>query len=225
MIGLHLSFVISGVMMALMDWLSQKSGHEVAAAPHRPQRCRNIAGPRRSHGQAGAFLVNSRPGSLAPPPGNARISNHEEETDHRGDGDRGTVGRRRSRSGPGRRSRTRWRRPSRRRSGPHGPGPSLIRQVVERREHRPPVPYQGQAHAAIRGSSFHYPHGYSYRRWSTGQRLPMLFLTARYFFDDYSDLGFGPPPFGDCWVRYGSDLLLVDIRSGQVVDVIYGAFY
>ena len=85
--------------------------------------------------------------------------------------------------------------------------------------------YQGQAHAAIRGSSFHYPNGYSYRRWSTGQRLPMLFLTARYFFDDYSDYGFGPPPFGDRWVRYGPDLLLVDIRSGQVVDVIYGAFY
>jgi uncharacterized protein (TIGR00645 family) len=27
MVGLHLTFVVSGVMMALMDWLSQKSGH------------------------------------------------------------------------------------------------------------------------------------------------------------------------------------------------------
>ena len=27
MVGLHLTFVVSGVMMALMDWLGQKSGH------------------------------------------------------------------------------------------------------------------------------------------------------------------------------------------------------
>jgi uncharacterized protein (TIGR00645 family) len=27
MVGLHLTFVVSGVLMALMDWLGQKSGH------------------------------------------------------------------------------------------------------------------------------------------------------------------------------------------------------
>jgi uncharacterized protein (TIGR00645 family) len=27
MVGLHLTFVVSGVLMAVMDWLSQKSGH------------------------------------------------------------------------------------------------------------------------------------------------------------------------------------------------------
>lgn len=85
--------------------------------------------------------------------------------------------------------------------------------------------YQGHSHAAMRGPSFHYPRGYSYRRWGVGQRLPSLFLSSIYFFDDYGEFGFGPPPFGDRWVRYGPDLLLVEIGTGRVVDVVYGAFY
>jgi len=38
-------------------------------------------------------------------------------------------------------------------------------------------------------------------------------------------LGLGPPPHGFVWVRYGPDLLLVNRRTGRIVDVIYGAFY
>lgn len=85
--------------------------------------------------------------------------------------------------------------------------------------------YQGQSHARIHGPTFHYPAGYHYRRWGAGQFLPRLFLTSAFFFTDYADYGFGPPPFGDAWVRYGPDLLLVNIATGQIVDVIYGAFY
>jgi Ni/Co efflux regulator RcnB len=42
---------------------------------------------------------------------------------------------------------------------------------------------------------------------------------------DWADLGLPPPPPGDQWVRYGPDLLLVDVSTGQIVDVIYDAFY
>jgi Ni/Co efflux regulator RcnB len=55
--------------------------------------------------------------------------------------------------------------------------------------------------------------------------LPMLFLSAPYIFSDYNTYGFGPPPYGQQWVRYGPDLLLVDVRTGRVVNVIYGVFY
>ena len=35
-----------------------------------------------------------------------------------------------------------------------------------------------------------------------------------------------PPAYGPYrWVRYYNDALLVDIYSGQVVDVIYGFFW
>jgi Ni/Co efflux regulator RcnB len=34
-----------------------------------------------------------------------------------------------------------------------------------------------------------------------------------------------PPPPGFQWVRYGPDLLLVNVVTGQVADVAYGVFY
>jgi len=55
--------------------------------------------------------------------------------------------------------------------------------------------------------------------------LPALFLTSTYFYDDYGQLGLEGAPFGYRWVRYGPDLLLVQLGTGQVADVIYGAFY
>jgi Ni/Co efflux regulator RcnB len=77
----------------------------------------------------------------------------------------------------------------------------------------------------INVSPFRYPRGYRYRRFRAGLFLPRLFLSSAYFFNDYYDLGIGPPPRGYVWVRYGPDLLLVSRRTGRIVDVIYGAFY
>lgn len=72
---------------------------------------------------------------------------------------------------------------------------------------------------------FQYPRGYRYRRWSVGLLLPGLFLSSRYYYDDWYDLGMGPPPPGYRWVRYGPDLLLVQTGTRRIADVIYGAFY
>ncbi len=77
----------------------------------------------------------------------------------------------------------------------------------------------------IHGPAYRYPHGYRYRRWTIGLLLPALFLSSRYFYNDYAALGVGAPPYGYRWVRYGPDLLLVRTRTRKVVDVIYGAFY
>jgi Ni/Co efflux regulator RcnB len=46
-----------------------------------------------------------------------------------------------------------------------------------------------------------------------------------YFFADWARLGLEPPPPGTQWVRYGPDLLLVDVSNGQVIDVAYGVFF
>jgi Ni/Co efflux regulator RcnB len=55
--------------------------------------------------------------------------------------------------------------------------------------------------------------------------LPSLFLAPSYYYDSWYDLGVGAPPPGYRWVRYGPDLLLVQVRTGRIADVIYGAFY
>jgi Ni/Co efflux regulator RcnB len=38
-------------------------------------------------------------------------------------------------------------------------------------------------------------------------------------------MGLSGPPYGYRWVRYGPDLLLVEVATGRIVDVIQGAFY
>lgn len=85
--------------------------------------------------------------------------------------------------------------------------------------------YRGRYHRAIRAPAFRYPRGYGYRHWARGDYLPSIFLSAPFFFYDYYDLGVAPPPPGYRWVRYGPDLLLVDIYTGYVVDVVYDVFY
>ena len=58
-----------------------------------------------------------------------------------------------------------------------------------------------------------------------GMMLPSLFLAPAYYYADWAALGLPPPQPGFQWVRYGPDLLLVNVETGQVVDAVYGAFY
>ena len=85
--------------------------------------------------------------------------------------------------------------------------------------------YRGQQRQTIHRGDYRYPNGWGYRRWNNGQILPFLFLSQSYFFSDYYNYGFGPPPYGYVWVRYGPDLLLVNRRTGRIREVIYGVFY
>jgi Ni/Co efflux regulator RcnB len=92
---------------------------------------------------------------------------------------------------------------------------------------RPPHHFlsQGRWRPSIRGPVFRYPPGFAYRRWAAGATLPPLFLSSPYFYDNYAPLGLGPPPAGYRWVRYGPDLLLVNVVTGRIADVVDGAFY
>ena len=102
---------------------------------------------------------------------------------------------------------------------PAGRPPQQVRPPTYHPGHRPP------SFRPIHRPSFQYPRGWHYRRWHVGLVLPRIFLVRTYYFYDYYDLGLGPPPPGYVWVRYGPDLLLVNIHTGRIADVIYGAFY
>ncbi len=69
------------------------------------------------------------------------------------------------------------------------------------------------------------PRDYSYRRWSYGDRLPSEYYTRDYWLANFLNFGLMQPPDGYVWVRYGSDALLVDEYTGEVVQVVYGVFY
>jgi Nickel/cobalt transporter regulator len=109
--------------------------------------------------------------------------------------------------------------------GPGGPAPAFA--------HGPHFPPPGSPHFTFHGHDFNrvhvhpfiYPHGWAYREWAVGAILPPLFLVPDYYYPEWAALGLEPPPPGDQWVRYGPDLLLVDMTTGQVIDVAYGVFY
>ena len=93
--------------------------------------------------------------------------------------------------------------------------------------HRPPHHYLngGRWRPSVRGPVYRYPPGFAYRRWASGAILPSIFLSSAYFYGNYPALGLSPPPPGYQWVRYGPDLLLVNMATGRIADVVDGAFY
>jgi Ni/Co efflux regulator RcnB len=106
----------------------------------------------------------------------------------------------------------------------HRPRPPVtIQPIKPGRPHRPG--YRPPHVRPIHRPPFHYPHGYHYRRWHIGWVLPHIFLSNHYYFNDWATLGFGPPPPGYVWVRYGPDLLLVNRHTGRIRDVVYNVFY
>ena len=84
--------------------------------------------------------------------------------------------------------------------------------------------YHGHPFNRVHLAPFVYPPGWGYRRWGIGMVLPPLFLAPAYFYADWATLGLPPPQPGFQWVRYGPDLVLVNVATGQIVDVVYGAF-
>jgi hypothetical protein len=66
---------------------------------------------------------------------------------------------------------------------------------------------------------------WSYRRLNIGFHLDSLFYSNRYWISDPWQYRL-PAVYGPYrWVRYYDDVLLVDIYSGEVVDVIYDFFW
>jgi hypothetical protein len=88
-----------------------------------------------------------------------------------------------------------------------------------------PVVFRGRSINRVHLAPFVYPHGWAYRRWAVGAILPPLFLAPAYYYADWATLGLDPPPAGFQWVRYGPDLLLVNVTTGAVTDTVYGVFY
>lgn|SRR5215472_13465098 len=77
----------------------------------------------------------------------------------------------------------------------------------------------------IRGPAFVWPPGHPYVRRTVGQFLPSVFLQPRFWFDAVGPLGLPRAPIGFRWIRHGPDLLLVNMRTGRIVDVAWGVFF
>jgi Ni/Co efflux regulator RcnB len=77
---------------------------------------------------------------------------------------------------------------------------------------------------------FHYgdyraPAGYAYRRWNYCEHLPVIYYAQDYWIPNYWNFGLAWAPDGCEWVRFGPDAILVDVDTGEVIQVVYDVFY
>ncbi|HEX3836969.1 MAG TPA: RcnB family protein [Steroidobacteraceae bacterium] len=71
---------------------------------------------------------------------------------------------------------------------------------------------------------YHRPRGWTAHSWAYGQILPRAYFAPEYRLSDYWLFSLEVPPAGYEWVRDGDDALLVDIDSGEILQVEYGVF-
>ena len=76
----------------------------------------------------------------------------------------------------------------------------------------------------VHAGRYAWPPGHAYGRRAIGYIMPRPFLTSAYYYSGWRALGLAAPLAGHQWVRYGEDLLLVQVATGRVVDVRYGVF-
>ncbi|MEO7826929.1 MAG: RcnB family protein, partial [Allosphingosinicella sp.] len=78
----------------------------------------------------------------------------------------------------------------------------------------------------FRSGSYYAPYrSYRYNRLSIGIVLDSLFYSNRYWLNDPYQYRLPPAPYGTQWVRYYDDVVLVDVYSGEVIDVIENFFW
>jgi len=71
---------------------------------------------------------------------------------------------------------------------------------------------------------YRWPHGYGYVRYRVGAYLPRAYWVGDYYIDDYVAFGLAVPPPDYQWMRYGPDAVLFDLNTGEIADVVPGAF-
>jgi Ni/Co efflux regulator RcnB len=64
-----------------------------------------------------------------------------------------------------------------------------------------------------------------YRSFSPGVRIGIGYYQPRYYVNDYSRYRLPRPGYSQRWVRHYNDVLLIDVRSGYVVDVIRNFYW
>lgn len=86
------------------------------------------------------------------------------------------------------------------------------------------LPHQFQAEHRYRMAPRYYPQGWYARRWAYGQTLPWGWFGPQFYLS-WQNYGLPAPPPGTEWVQEGSDAVLVDISTGEVLSVEYGVFW
>ena len=69
------------------------------------------------------------------------------------------------------------------------------------------------------------PFGWGYQPYGIGWRMWPSYYSSHYWLNDPWQYRLPYAPAGTRWIRYWDDAILVDLWSGQVIDVIYNFFW
>jgi Ni/Co efflux regulator RcnB len=84
--------------------------------------------------------------------------------------------------------------------------------------------FNGRANRPFAAARYAWPRGYDYRPLGVGGYLAPIFWSPDDFVVDYDAYGVPPPERDFAWIRYGPDLLLMQLDTGEIVQVIPGVF-
>jgi Ni/Co efflux regulator RcnB len=91
-----------------------------------------------------------------------------------------------------------------------------------------PFNWGGRSFYRYRAEPYRYPSGYgawARHGWRRGEFLPSFFFLPNYYISDYWAYGLWEPDYGLQWIRVGADALLINLATGEVVDVVPGVYY
>lgn len=85
--------------------------------------------------------------------------------------------------------------------------------------------YRRDNREAFRRSAYVGPRGYRYRPVTVGYQFQPAYYGQRYWVNDYARYHLAAPGLNRRWVRYGNDVVLVNVRTGRVLAVNSGFFW
>jgi Ni/Co efflux regulator RcnB len=89
---------------------------------------------------------------------------------------------------------------------------------------RPAYQHNFRAARSFHIGPYHRPPGWVAHRWAYGQILPRAYWAPQFIIGDYWLFALEVPPAGYEWVRDDDDALLVNIQTGEILQVEYGVF-
>ncbi|HVW70327.1 MAG TPA: RcnB family protein [Steroidobacteraceae bacterium] len=81
-----------------------------------------------------------------------------------------------------------------------------------------------QAARTFHIGAYRRPAGWAPHHWVYGQILPRAYWGANYLIADYWLFALEVPPAGYEWVRDDTDALLINVQTGEILQVEYGVF-
>lgn len=85
--------------------------------------------------------------------------------------------------------------------------------------------YRRSHRHVYRRPAYRGPRGYRHHNVTVGYRFAPAYYGGRYRINNWSTYRLGRPGRHQAWIRYGNDVVLINTRTGRVIQVYNGFFW